>query len=185
MSWVRIYTCLPSWILNFCRTFVQLMQLVLGKKGKTLSSTQNVSCALSMDVLFISSALSSIFLLHAPHPLDEGLLLKLQYFGHLKRRASSLEKILMLGKVEGKRRKWQRVRWLDGITDSMHLSLHKLQEIVEDRGAWRAVLHGAAKNRTWLSNWITTSPGGLWRNFIKEGLMSENKDTSPQKHVVS
>ena len=61
--------------------------------------------------------------------------MKLQYFGHLKQRASSLEKILMLGKVEGKRRKWQRVRWLDGITDSVHISLHKLQEMVKDRGA--------------------------------------------------
>ena len=60
----------------------------------------------------------------------------------------SLEKTLMLGKIEGRRRGRQRMRWLDGITDSMHLSLHKLQEIVEDRGAWRAVLHGAAKNRT-------------------------------------
>ena len=122
------------------------MQLVLGKKGKTLSSPQSMSCALSMDVLFISRGVSSIFLLHAPHSSDEGLLLKLQYFGHLKQRASSLEKILMLGKVEGKRRKWQRVRWLDGIADSMDMGLSKLQEIMKDRGAWRDAVHGIAKS---------------------------------------
>ena len=90
----------------------------------------------------------------------EGLMLKmkLQYFGHLMRRDNSLEKTLILGKIEGGRRRGQqRMRWLDGITDSMDMSLSKLLETVKDRKVWHVAIHGITRSQTWLNNWITTS----------------------------
>ena len=100
----------------------------------------------------------------------EGLMLKLklQYFGHLMRRADSFEKTLMLGRIEGRRSKWQwRMRWLDGITDTMDMGLGDLQKLVMAREAWHAVVHGVAKIQTWMNDWTELNFPHYNVSFVK------------------
>jgi len=105
----------------------------------------------------------------------EGLMLKLQYFGHLTQRVNSLEKTLILGKIESRRRRGRRMKWLDGITDTMNMNLGKLQEMVRDREAWCVSVHGVTKSQAWLGDWTTTR----YEHFQEEAVKLL---TYPQKY---
>ena len=128
---------LKNWLISYCGAVEGSWESPCSARRSNKSTLKEINSECSLDGLMLK--------------------LKLQYFGHLMQRVNSLQKTLMLGKTKGKKRRGQRRRWLDSITDSVHMNLSKLQEMVEDKGACRDTVHGFTKSWIWFSDWTTTA----------------------------